>query len=645
MEVVSVQLGVAASHAGASFWNIQDEAAGVQERESGGGGGTNEKKDGVGGKWHGVDESRLYMEVPSGGYRPRMLAIEFAGGCGSVPLSSDGDAARRRLGMADDELMQMTSRDNVCAVWSGNTELRRDAPAERSAFLQLLDRGDIDEEGEEEEEEDEDEDEEYKQRKGADKGNNDSHNDNDHDKETEHGSEERNKELYASVAKLEGNVHFWTDYLKVELDTRNLFEFPTRADVTLDLDGFGSAREALSSLGYAGRDVFEDIGDRVRRLVEECDRMQGLQLFADDWGGHAGIAATLIADVLDEYNTRPLYVFGMRPPSTRIQALHGTPLNALNEGMAIATLYGESAIALPLHLPGASLESDTYIFNGSQPYHLGALAGALIDTATLSYRLPQGAAGAASSSGIASMDEYAQVLRATGGPLLTASCAFPAAPLPDENVADERGITRMTDLRIAETSHECLRKSLLVEMSGPPWTYNATNTKTPRMRAEFSILRGPRTESGALASHTYAADWLGHTLLRRPHCIRRFGVYTSPLHIPSSYPRVFKDVVGRRGEVYASDSPERRTGDVLSCSMMLHLTSLPSFASSIEQVSSKFARAAQGAVGRATLQSWSMGNEDVQETLEKLQEMAAAYREAGDGEIESDDDDGDDDSD
>ena len=97
--------------------------------------------------------------------------------------------------------------------------------------------------------------------------------------------------------------------------------------------------------------------------------------------------------------------------------------------------------------------------------------------------------------------------------------------------------------------------------------------------------------------------------------------------------------------MYASDSPERRTGDVLSCSMMLHLTSLPSFASSIEQVSSKFARAAQGAVGRATLQSWSMGNEDVQETLEKLQEMAAAYREAGDGEIESDDDDGDDDSD
>ena len=37
MEVVSVQLGVAASHAGASFWNIQDEAAGVEERESSGG--------------------------------------------------------------------------------------------------------------------------------------------------------------------------------------------------------------------------------------------------------------------------------------------------------------------------------------------------------------------------------------------------------------------------------------------------------------------------------------------------------------------------------------------------------------------------------------------------------------------------------
>ena len=211
---------------------------------------------------------------------------------------------------------------------------------------------------------------------------------------------------------------------------------------------------------------------------------------------------------------------------------------------------------------------------------------------------------------------------------------------------DASGVSRMTDLRMAETSHAHLRQSLLAEMSGPPWAYGATDLRTPRMKAELSILRGARTRSGARASERYALDCLEHAVMQRPHCVRRFAAFGAPLHVPSSYPRVFRDTVGRRGEPLPRDQPQRRAGDVRSCAVMVHMTTMPSFARVIEAAAAKFERAARGAAGRAALQSWGMGADEVSEASDRLQEMARAYRDASEGDVCADSDsDGDWDSD
>lgn len=615
-EVVTVQLGNVASHAGAHFWNIQDEAAGVEHEHAANG--TSMRGVGAGIASPGVDANVMYAETVSG-YRPRLLAIDFRGCFGSFETHVGG---RQRLGMSDGDVL---AQEQIVANWDGRVDVSRGERAERSDFLQLLDRY----------EEEEEEDGVCAAKENSEPNDGVVANETDDDADDD---AERNRELYDSVASLEGNVKYWTDYLKVDLPPRSLFEIPLNLDPSVDLDGFGSGCEAILAAGAAGREALEEIDDRVRCLVEECDMMQGMHFFADDWGGYAGIVATVLSELRDQYESRPLFLFGLRQPRAKTDILNGTPYTALNDALSIAKLYGESTIALPLHLPEHSLSTKYYQFQPAQQYHLGALAGAVADTASLPYRCPR---GSGEQHGLSGMSDYADVMHGSGGPIVSASCAFPAELLPDESDVDGRGISRATDLRMAETSHTHLRESLLSEMSGLPWAYNASDRKTPRMRAEISILRGARMQCGKTASQSYALDCVQHTIMQRPHCVRRFGAFDSPLYVPSSYPRVFRDIVGRHGERLPSDQPYRRIGDVRSSSMMMHLTVMPSFSKAIEAATTKFERASRGAAGRAALQSWGMSHDDISEATEKLQEMALSYRDANEGDscLDSDSDD------
>lgn len=627
-EVVTLQIGKYASHAAAHFWNIQDEVAGVFWQE-----GNNDSPAGLpssSSRWDSVPDARvLYHESSAATFKPRLLALDFKGGFGSVELQL---GAREKLAMSDEDFRSQ----DIVSAWNGQIDIQRSEVAARTKYLALLDR--------EADEQAHNGIHDETWNKYDDTNNNNSSYNNSTSNLGEQPEDENDKvddnELNESVAELDGNVKYWTDYLKVELHSSNIMEFPAQVDASIDIDagGFGTGHEIMNALGSAGRDIYEDISERVRKLVEECDLMQGFHLFADDWGGYAGMASTILSDIVTEYNPRPIFLFGSRPTEHRLRSLRGTPMNALNEGLAIAKLYGETSLTLPLHVPNESLETSYYSFDANQQYHVGALAAAIVDTATLPYRVHSGAS-CIKRSGLGSMDDYNQLMKATGGPILSASCSFPAEPLPPEDETDDMGITRLTDLRIAETSHDHLTNSLLTDVSGSTWAFNPVKHKMPKIKAEISILRGARTSSGAAASQQYAADSLQHYTMQRPLCVRRLSALDLPLYLPTSFPRVLKDIVGNSGEIFDPLSMTRRQGDVESCSMMVHLTALPSFSDKIKNASSMFLKASKGFQGRAIMQSWGMAQEDIDETVEKLGEMAVAYDEANAEEFSSDCDD------
>jgi len=80
---------------------------------------------------------------------------------------------------------------------------------------------------------------------------------------------------------LENGVQFWTDYSKVHYHPRSLYE----------LDGVWAVAEEFNNYGI-GKDSFawavqgEEISDRVRFFVEECDHIQVTTFhFSNVWLG------------------------------------------------------------------------------------------------------------------------------------------------------------------------------------------------------------------------------------------------------------------------------------------------------------------------------------------------------------------------
>jgi hypothetical protein len=61
--------------------------------------------------------------------------------------------------------------------------------------------------------------------------------------------------------------------LQVVLHPRSVFTLPGVWQGTQAFDGFGDAWVALSGVG--GHDAKEDLSERLRTLVEECDNLQG----------------------------------------------------------------------------------------------------------------------------------------------------------------------------------------------------------------------------------------------------------------------------------------------------------------------------------------------------------------------------------
>lgn len=74
------------------------------------------------------------------------------------------------------------------------------------------------------------------------------------------------KELTES---LENDVNFWTDFSKVHYHHRTLYELHGSWGTVQEFDNYGIGKQLFSGSLQA-----EEIGDRLRFFVEECDHIQ-----------------------------------------------------------------------------------------------------------------------------------------------------------------------------------------------------------------------------------------------------------------------------------------------------------------------------------------------------------------------------------
>lgn len=201
------------------------------------------------------------------------------------------------------------------------------------------------------------------------------------------------------------SVRYWSDFSRVFYHPRSLVQL---YDYELDssirpFDRFAAGSDLFQSL-----DKDDDVLDRdFRPFVEECDRMQGIQVWAgldDAWGGFAG---EYVERLRDEYGKTCVWVWGSQAPAAGVQR-EKRRLRMANTAQSLNRLCASASMVVPMSLPAGRL-ADGVRLDASSPWHLSALLSAGLESATLPLRLT-GQSGQHSPS----MDDMTEFLN-TGG--------------------------------------------------------------------------------------------------------------------------------------------------------------------------------------------------------------------------------------
>ncbi|KAL8697940.1 MAG: hypothetical protein Q9201_006845 [Fulgogasparrea decipioides] len=143
-------------------------------------------------------------------------------------------------------------------------------------------------------------------------------------------------------------VRFWSDFTRVFYHPRSIVQINDYelGSTILPFEKWGSGEELFSTL-----DKDHDLLDRdVRPWAEECDQMQGMQIFgsADDaWGG---FASKYVESLKDEYGRIPLWFWALEGDDTKSQRARRV-LRTVNTAQSLQTISTLTSMYIPLAVP------------------------------------------------------------------------------------------------------------------------------------------------------------------------------------------------------------------------------------------------------------------------------------------------------
>ncbi|MCJ1413182.1 mtDNA inheritance, partitioning of the mitochondrial organelle [Ptychographa xylographoides] len=178
-------------------------------------------------------------------------------------------------------------------------------------------------------------------------------------------------------------VKYWSDFSHLYYHPRSIVQLNdySLGSSLQPFENYSSGDELFDSL-----DKEHDLLDRDLRLwAEECDHMQGVQLFtgADDaWGGFAG---RYVERIRDEYGKVGIWVWGIEDDGSG-KTKEKQMLRTINAAQALHDISAHASFYIPLsNLP---LRLPKYVsLKRSSEWHTSALLATAIDSVTLPCRL------------------------------------------------------------------------------------------------------------------------------------------------------------------------------------------------------------------------------------------------------------------
>ncbi|KAK6143876.1 hypothetical protein DH2020_024224 [Rehmannia glutinosa] len=561
-EIVTIQVGSYANFVGSHFWNFQDELLGLADSP---------ESDQIF-KSHGLNMDVLYRtgETPQGilTYTPRLVSVDFQGSLGSV--SSRGTLYNE---------IPETPVDTL--TWTGPVTTHTSQPLKKNLFLQSLYL---------------EENANLGSSRGCESENSDSH------------TEVQDEDI---VQSLENEVQYWTDYSKVHYHPQSLYELSGLWSEINDFNNYGIGREAFSGGQHA-----EEINERLRFFVEECDLPQGIQFVVDDSGGFSGIAGEFLENIADEYTNIPVLLYSVHSPDSGMDSRNRKLAisRKLHDAVSFSKLSAFCKLIVPVGLPSlnTSRMSKYLCLEDRKPYHTSAVYASAIHSISLPFRMqPLGpSAQLSNTSGAVNIKDLVQML----------------AGQARQNMVTILDIAMPAPAFTAQQSLLEILQPLTPEIAEGVEDMQALESMTVHGAFASGCKRATVSEVKDAVQAAYVSA------VERPK-FSHLSTAQCPLPIPLPFPSIFGNLIGRNGEFLdtpISESASRGSLEVHSVPMAARLRSSNAVLPFLENRLANLRKfgLARGALGTELLRNWGFGKEDVEELGEALSNMVTTLNPA-----------------
>ncbi|XP_024978775.1 protein misato homolog 1 isoform X2 [Cynara cardunculus var. scolymus] len=413
------------------------------------------------------------------------------------------------------------------------------------------------------------------------------------------------------VKSLEDGVQFWTDFSKVHYHPQSLFELNGLWMGAQEFNNYRIGRDTVSE-GLQG----DEINERLRFFVEECDHVQGIQFIVDDSGGYSGVAASLLENIEDEYTNVPVLLYSVRSPDSYTKAANRKQVisRKLHDAVSFSALSSLCKLIVPLGLPSLSENRASQFLNlqNEKPYHSSAVYASAIHSITLPFRMKRVGPAGESLNESGAMDLYEGIQMLVGQARQNSVTILDAA-MPAPSITDRR--FRLVNLQplTPETAHDVEDLQAIESM------------------VVHGVL-GAGHHEASVSEVREAVETAYENTSTRPR-FSHVSVSRCPLPIPLPFPSIFGNLVGRRGELLSnpqsgsgSGSGSRGSLDVHSIPMAARLRSTTAVLPFLENRLNNIHKLGieRGSIGADVLRDWGFGKEEVEEIGESISKMVLA---------------------
>lgn len=195
------------------------------------------------------------------------------------------------------------------------------------------------------------------------------------------------------VYNLEQDVKTWTDFLVSRFHPRTVLvsnEYQHNStEQPFDIYNYGVAL-------YKSQDFEEDLTDRIRNYMEECNNAQGFHLLFDGTNGFGGVATSLAEHLADEYRNKSVLALPLISPIVDLTPIQEC-VRTINFALSLPKVAESVSLTVPLGLDSQNWRAagpprvfPHLEYNPNSMYHTSAILAAAIDTFSLRYRLRSG---------------------------------------------------------------------------------------------------------------------------------------------------------------------------------------------------------------------------------------------------------------